>query len=192
MNKWTIAVAAMLAVTATGAFAQRGMGRGPASAGTRVPTAPKVQTKQPKPVKVAGVQHQAKAMQFNEAQTARLQPMLPAGMAVDVAAEGFKNRGQFMAALQVSKNLGIPFEDLKTRMTGEERVSLGRAIQELRPAMTPDDATQAAKTAERQARDQEREMRRQEKQVREPETPAPAPEPAPAPAPAPAPTQSQQ
>ncbi len=37
-------------------------------------------------------------MQFNEAQKARLAPMLPVGMPIETAAEGFKNRGQFMAA----------------------------------------------------------------------------------------------
>src|SRR5204863_507343 len=34
------------------------------------------------------------------------------------AAYGFKNLGQFVAATNVSKNLGIPFEQLKVQMTG--------------------------------------------------------------------------
>src|SRR5262245_56416637 len=34
------------------------------------------------------------------------------------AAYGFKNLGQFVAATNVSKNLGIPFDQLKIRMTG--------------------------------------------------------------------------
>lgn len=34
------------------------------------------------------------------------------------AAYGFKNLGQFVAATNVSKNLGIPFEQLKVMMTG--------------------------------------------------------------------------
>ena len=101
--------------------------------------------------------------------------MLPPGMPVEAAAEGFKNRGQFIAALNVSRNLGIPFEDLKLRMTGPEPQSLGRAIQELRPTMTPEEAEQAARAAERQAREQEREMARQEKQApqQKPEQAAP-------------------
>jgi hypothetical protein len=34
------------------------------------------------------------------------------------AAYGFKNLGQFVAATNVSKNLGIPFDQLKVQMTG--------------------------------------------------------------------------
>src|SRR5581483_2655329 len=34
------------------------------------------------------------------------------------AAYGFKNLGQFVAATNVSKNLGIPFDQLKLQMTG--------------------------------------------------------------------------
>jgi hypothetical protein len=48
-------------------------------------------------------------------------------------ASGFKNFGQFMAAVHVSHNLGIPFSDLQAKMTGPNAVSLGKAIQELKP-----------------------------------------------------------
>jgi len=44
--------------------------------------------------------------------------MLPKGMTLNEASKGFKNQGQFIAALHVSQNLGIPFADLKTAMTG--------------------------------------------------------------------------
>src|SRR3954470_3524466 len=47
--------------------------------------------------------------------SARLQGMLPGGMTVDRAAAGFKNVGQFVAAVHVSKDLGIPFEQLKAQ-----------------------------------------------------------------------------
>lgn len=177
MNKW-IAVGAVLAFSATGALAQRGMGRGggQGSAGPRMTSAPRMETKQGQPAKVPGAPRQVRTVQFNGAETARLQPMLPAGMTVQTAAEGFRNRGQFMAAVQASKNLGIPFADLKAKMTGSQPESLGRAIQTLRPAMSPDDAKQAARTAEQQARDQEREAKRQEKKAQEtkpPETTTP-------------------
>jgi hypothetical protein len=49
-------------------------------------------------------------------------------------AAGFKNFGQFVAAVHVSNNLDIPFTDLKSKMTGPNAVSLGKAIQELKPA----------------------------------------------------------
>ena len=68
------------------------------------------------------------------------------------AASGFKNQGQFIAALHVAHNLGIPFADLKSRMTGATPVSLGKAIQELRPEMKPEQARAGAKQAETEAK----------------------------------------
>ena len=61
----------------------------------------------------------------------RLGSMLPAGTSLTDAASGFKNLGQFMAAVHVSHNLGIPFEDLKAKMVSGD--SLGKAIKELKP-----------------------------------------------------------
>lgn len=48
-------------------------------------------------------------------------------------ASGFRNFGQFVAAVHVSHNLGIPFSDLQQKMTGSNPISLGKAIQELKP-----------------------------------------------------------
>jgi hypothetical protein len=78
----------------------------------------------------------------------RLQPLLPSGTTLESAAQGFRNEGQFIAALHVSQNLKIPFTDLKAEMTGKDRDSLGQAIHELRPN---GDAKAAAKTAEQEA-----------------------------------------
>ena len=85
----------------------------------------------------------------NEALVARLQPLLPTGLTLDKAATGFKNEGQFIAALHVSHNLNIPFAQLKAEMTGSDHDSLGRAIHELRPTAN---AKAAVKTAEQQAK----------------------------------------
>lgn len=98
--------------------------------------------------------------------------LLPAGMTLNQASLGFKNQGQFVAALHVSRSLGIPFADLKTAMTGirprtttgttagattgtstttsQTTLSLGQAIQKLRPSA---DAESAATTAEHEAAD---------------------------------------
>jgi hypothetical protein len=54
-------------------------------------------------------------------------------IALKADAAGFKNFGQFVAAVHVSKNLGIPFADLEAKMTGSSAVSLGKAIQQLKP-----------------------------------------------------------
>lgn len=72
----------------------------------------------------------------NPQQEARLKAMLPSGMTLEQASEGFRNQGQFIAALEASKNQNIPFADLKAKMTGDNPVSLGQAVQELRPAET--------------------------------------------------------
>ena len=67
-------------------------------------------------------------------QAARIQRMLPSGTTLDTASRGFRNQGQFIAALHVSRNLNIPFADLKSRMTGPNAMSLGQAIHALRPS----------------------------------------------------------
>jgi hypothetical protein len=77
----------------------------------------------------------------------RLKAMLPAGMTLDQAALGFRNQGQFIAALHVSQNLGIPFPSLKTDMV-DKHMSLGQSIQALKPTAN---APTAAKTGEDEA-----------------------------------------
>ena len=74
----------------------------------------------------------------------RLEHLLPAGTTLDTASAGFKHQGQFIAALHVSQNLGIPFANLKTAMlattvpgatiaTPSSPKTLGQAIQQLKP-----------------------------------------------------------
>ena len=77
----------------------------------------------------------------NPQQEARLKAMLPAGMTLEQAADGFRNQGQFIAALEASKNQNIAFADLKAKMTGATPLSLGQAIQELRPETAPTTGT---------------------------------------------------
>jgi hypothetical protein len=74
----------------------------------------------------------------------KLLTRLPAGTNIDLAAAGFKNLGQFVAAVNVSHNLGLSFDDLKARMTGPNPVSLGQAIQQVKGL----DATTATTTAQ--------------------------------------------
>ncbi len=84
----------------------------------------------------------------NPALVTRLQPLLPAGTTLAAAATGFRNQGQFIAALHVSKNLNIPLASLKNEMTGADHDSLGQAIQDLQPTAN---AKTAVKTAEQEA-----------------------------------------
>jgi hypothetical protein len=64
--------------------------------------------------------------------SSRLESLLPAGTNVQEAAQGYDNLGQFVAAVHVSKNLDIPFHDLKAEMMSGK--SLGQAIHELKPS----------------------------------------------------------
>jgi hypothetical protein len=72
---------------------------------------------------------------------------------------GFESRGQFLSAVNVSKNLGIPFDQLKTAVTGMNAqgqsvsapMPLGKAIQQLKPTLTHDQVNDALKKAEKQA-----------------------------------------
>ena len=64
-------------------------------------------------------------------QLARITPMLPAGMTLDQATTGFRNQGQFIAALNASKNQGVPFADLQKAMT-VDGLSLGQAVRSLK------------------------------------------------------------
>ena len=52
-------------------------------------------------------------------------------MSLEEAAEGFRNQGQFIAALQQSQNHDISFVDLKAEMTGDNPQSLGQAMRKL-------------------------------------------------------------
>ena len=89
-----------------------------------------------------------------------LDPVTGKTMTLDKASLGFKNQGQFIAALHVSENLGIPFTELKSHMvtitpgapgeppTATQTGSLGQAIQASKAAA---DASTEVRRAEAQA-----------------------------------------
>jgi hypothetical protein len=91
-----------------------------------------------------------------------LLPTLPDGtkMSLNQASLGFKNQGQFIAALHVSRNLGVSFTELKSHMvtvtpgtngapaTATQTGSLGQAIQAVKSTA---DATTETHRAETQA-----------------------------------------
>jgi hypothetical protein len=89
-------------------------------------------------------------LQRNTHLASKLQSRLPPGTSLLTAAAGFRNLGQFVAAVNVSKRLGIPFAQLKTRMV-DRGMSLGEAIQDARPAAF--NSTTVAVRAERDADD---------------------------------------
>ena len=92
----------------------------------------------------------------NPALKSKISSMLPAGTNLKTAASGFKNEGQFIAAVHVSKNLDIPFDQLKTKMTGSNPMSLGQAIHASKPNMSQKDADKEADKAEKEAKADEK------------------------------------
>ena len=99
----------------------------------------------------------ASKIQADPALSAKVSALLPTGVTMSDAAAGFKTQGQFIAALHVSKNLNIPFDQLKTKMmTGPESMSLGAAIKASRPEMSEQKANEEAKKAEKEAKETEK------------------------------------
>ena len=90
----------------------------------------------------------------------KLQGLLPSGTNLQTAAHGFKNLGQFVAAVHVSHNLGIPFDQLKAKMIGPPKESLGKAIDQLKPAA---DSKTETKKANAQAMQDMQDMNDSEK-----------------------------
>ena len=64
-------------------------------------------------------------------QSSRFAELVPADMSATEACSGFESMTECAAALHAAKNTGIPFKDLKTRMSGGEK--LGPAIHDLKP-----------------------------------------------------------
>ena len=87
-------------------------------------------------------------LQRNTNLASKLQSRLPAGTDLGTAAAGFRNLGQFVAAVNVSNNLGLDFTTLKTAMVTDGK-SLGQAIQSQKG--TTVNATQEAQRAQADA-----------------------------------------
>lgn len=75
---------------------------------------------------------------------------LPAG-GLTSACGGFSSVGECLSAIHVAQNLGLTggFDALKVQVTGENKVSLGKAIKQLKPDA---DANAALRRARAQAR----------------------------------------
>lgn len=101
------------------------------------------------PAETSAKRSPADLLTQNTKLAARLESLLPEGTNLQTAAAGFKNLGQFVAAVHVSKNLNLPFEELKAKLIGSPEMKLGQAIHELRPGV---DAKAEAKKAQQQAK----------------------------------------
>ncbi len=89
----------------------------------------------------------------NQKLASHVQGVLPPGTDMQKASSGFKNLGDFVSAAHVSKNLGIPFDQLKGTMVGPPQKSLGQAIHQLKPdADSKAEANKARKQADKAIR----------------------------------------
>lgn len=82
--------------------------------------------------------------------SSRLKTMLPSGENVMEAANGFKNLGKFVASVEISHNLNIPFEQFKDKVTSGK--SLGKAVHALDPTLTHKQIKSQVKKAKHEAK----------------------------------------
>jgi hypothetical protein len=152
----------MLLSTGTWSFAQNnGQGRGPVGGpaiGAQIEQGGGNHGQVNKPSEpnksaILGKNDVATRLRQNPDLASKLQGMLPAGMSVETAASNFKSVGQFVAAVHVSKNLDIPFDQLKGAMV-TNHMSLGDAIHGLKPEITSEAAKLEAQKAEEQAKEE--------------------------------------
>jgi len=171
VTSFVIALALALALAAAPALAQgKGQGKGPGSAPGRSSAPPTPSTSGERGPKVEPTSHHPGSLESkkktpgelltqNEKLSLLLAAKLP-GTTPQDAAVGFKNLGEFVSAVHVSNNLGIPFADLKLRILNGNGDSLGKAIRNGNGASLGDaihffkpdvDATAEAKRAQKQA-----------------------------------------
>jgi hypothetical protein len=82
---------------------------------------------------------------------AKLLKMLPPRTKLNEASAGFKNDTEFISAVYISKDLGIPFARLKAKVTGSHAVSIEAAIRDLRPNLSKAKAKAEVEKGQRQA-----------------------------------------
>jgi len=169
LTKFMLALAGVIALVGTPALAQKGQGKGPGggqppsgapgrSGAPQTPGAPsergpKVEPTSHHPGSIASVKKTpGELIVQNEKLSSRLAAKLPAGTDLQLAAGGFKHLGDFVSAVHVSNNLGIPFADLKSRIGAGD--TLGEAIRALKPGVdTAAEARRAQKQAEKELKE---------------------------------------
>jgi len=95
--------------------------------------------------------HGPQALERNEQLRQRVAELLPPGSDPVVAAEGFRNLGQFIATAHVAHNLGLPFDQLKEEVLRQG--SLGKALQTLKPELPARECRRLVQQAQHQARE---------------------------------------
>lgn len=91
--------------------------------------------------------------------SSNLQSILGPNVNLQQAASGFQNLGLFVASVHVSKNLNIPFDQLKTTMAGDH-YNLGKAVHSLQPNLSKKQVKQVVKKATKEAKSDIRHSKR--------------------------------
>jgi hypothetical protein len=86
----------------------------------------------------------------NPTLTSKVQDLLPAGTNPQDAASGFNDLDKFVAAVHVSHNLNIPFDQLKGKVT--TGASLDKAVQTLNPNLSRQQVKTEVKKGKHQAK----------------------------------------
>jgi hypothetical protein len=84
--------------------------------------------------------------------SARIQALLPPGTSLQAAAAGFRDETEFVTALHVSRNLNIPFKELRADLSRSKHHTLTGALQDLRPELRAAGINRQMKRAEQQAK----------------------------------------
>jgi hypothetical protein len=142
-SRFILSLIALLAFAALPVFGQHGHGAGSSMNGSHSNSSSHDHSGQ------SGNKTVSDKLSNNTQLAGKLQSLLPQGTNLQTAAQGFKNLGQFVAAVHVSHNLGIPFDQLKSQMIGPPKESLGKAIQALKPDAN---SKTEVKTANKQAK----------------------------------------
>jgi hypothetical protein len=156
-TRLTLTMVATLAVLAVPIYSQHGGGHGggpPSGAGASMGNSHSSASSSAhggsgKTDASSGPKTPSELLSHNSRLSSKLQNLLPPGTNLQTASQGFKNLGQFVAAVHVSHNLGIPFDQLKAKMIGPPKESLGEAIHGLKPAANSKEET---KKGEKQAK----------------------------------------
>lgn len=87
----------------------------------------------------------------NPTLSSKVQDLLPSGTNPQAAASGFKDLGEFVATVHVSRNLNIPFDQLKDKVTSGK--SLGKALQAVNPNLSREQVKSEIKKGKQQAKE---------------------------------------
>ena len=152
--RFVLGVLAMLALPVVPIYAQHGGGHG-GGMGNAHSSSPSssMHGNSGKTATGSGPKSVSEQLSDNTKLSSKLAGLLPQGTNLQAASQGFKNLGQFVAAVHVSNNLHIPFDQLRTKMIGPPKESLGQAIHALKPAANSKEETRKGEKQAKQDMD---------------------------------------